>query len=47
VPRDLCVLCDAALFNALALNRPAVDPECLDLALGDLSFKGWRGQRAA
>jgi general secretion pathway protein A len=47
VPRDLCVLCDAAMFNALALNRPAVDPECLDLALADLSFKGWRGQQAA
>jgi general secretion pathway protein A len=47
VPRDLCVLCDAAMFNALALNRFAVDAECLDLALTDLSFKQWRGQQAA
>ena len=47
VPRDLCVLCDAAMFNALALNRPAVDLECLDLALTDLSFKAWQGRQAA
>jgi general secretion pathway protein A len=47
LPRDLCVLCDAALFHALALNRPAVDGECIDLALADLSFKGWAPAQAA
>lgn len=47
LPRDLCVLCDAALFNALALGRRAVDAEALDLALADLSFKGWPRAQAA
>jgi general secretion pathway protein A len=47
VPRDLCVLCDAGLFHALALDRPVVDAEVLDRALADLSFKGWAGLRAA
>jgi type II secretory pathway predicted ATPase ExeA len=47
VPRDLCVLCDAALFHALALGRKVVDADALDRALADLSFKGWGGQQAA
>ena len=41
VPRDLCVLCDAALLNAATLGRRVVDDESLKLALADLSFKGW------
>jgi general secretion pathway protein A len=47
VPRDLCVLCDAAMLNALALSRCAVDAEALERAFADLSFKGWGGRRAA
>lgn len=47
VPRDLCVLCDAAMVNALALGRRKIDADSLGLALRDLSFKGWsRGERA-
>jgi general secretion pathway protein A len=41
VPRDLCVLCDAAMLNALAMNRRTVDGEAVERALSDLSFKGW------
>jgi general secretion pathway protein A len=47
VPRDLCVLCDGALLNALALNRRRVDEEILDMALKDMAFKGWRLEAAA
>jgi general secretion pathway protein A len=47
VPRDLCILCDASLLNALTLNRSAVDEEAIDRALADLSFKGWAGAQAA
>jgi MSHA biogenesis protein MshM len=47
VPRDLCVLCDAAMFNALASGRGSVDGESLGQALRDLSFKGWRTDAAA
>jgi len=45
-PRDLCVLCDAALFNAFAHRRTVVDDDSLGQALRDLSFKGWRGLAA-
>lgn len=47
VPRDLCVLCDAAMFHALALGRRAVDPEAVGRALADLAFKGWGDCHAA
>ena len=47
VPRDLCVLCDAAMLNAATLGRRTVDEESLQLALTDLSFKGWRQAIAA
>jgi general secretion pathway protein A len=47
LPRDLCVLCDAAMFNALALGRRAIDADSLGQALRDLSFKGWRQGVAA
>lgn len=47
VPRDLCVLCDGALLNALAMNRRRVDEQAIDAALKDLSFKGWGLQQAA
>lgn len=47
IPRELCVLCDAALVNAFALRRKAVDMECLIAALDDLRFKGFRLQEAA
>jgi type II secretory pathway predicted ATPase ExeA len=46
IPRELCVLCDAALVNAFALRRPAVDMECLAAAADDLRFKGFRLQSA-
>jgi hypothetical protein len=45
-PRDLCVLCDAALFNSFALRRTVVDTDSLGQSLQDLSFKGWRGLAA-
>ncbi len=41
VPRDLCILCDAALINAFAADSRVMTPEILDIALKDLSFKGW------
>jgi general secretion pathway protein A len=47
VPRDLCVLCDAAMLNALAFNRKVIDEETLDRALKDLSFKHWDQMKAA
>ena len=47
IPRDLCVLCDGALLNALAMNRRQVDEHALDSALKDLAFKGWDLQAAA
>jgi general secretion pathway protein A len=47
VPRDLCVLCDAAMLNAAAMGRKSVDTETLGQALADLSFKGWRHPEAA
>jgi general secretion pathway protein A len=45
VPRDLCVLCDGAMFNALTMNRSVVDALALDRTLADLSFKGWLRKR--
>ena len=47
IPRELCVLCDAALVNAFALRPPAVDMACLEAAADDLRFKGFRLQEAA
>jgi len=47
VPRDLCVLCDAAMLNALAMSRRTVEGEAVERALRDLSFKGWAGKKAA
>ncbi len=46
IPREMCVLCDAALVNAFALRRKSVDLECLQAAVVDLSFKGFRVQSA-
>lgn len=45
VPRELCVLCDAALVNAFALRKRAVDIECIQMAIDDLKFKGFRLQK--
>ena len=42
VPRELCVLCDAALVNAFALRKKSVDLECIQMAVDDLRFKGFR-----
>lgn len=42
IPRELCVLCDAALVNAFALRKSAVDAECVQMAVNDLTFKGFR-----
>jgi general secretion pathway protein A len=47
VPRDLCVLCDAVLLNAYAVNKKVADEETVSRALGDLSFKGWGTDKAA
>jgi general secretion pathway protein A len=47
VPRDLCVLSDGALLNALAMNRREVDRQALEATLKDMSFKGWQLQQAA
>ncbi len=47
LPRDLCVLCDAAMLNAASLGKGSVEVETLELALADLSFKGWGARRAA
>lgn len=42
VPRDLCILCDAALVNALAADEKVISDLSLAQALRDLDFKGWR-----
>ena len=39
VPRDLCVLCNATLINAYALNQHCVRPEALESAISDFRFK--------
>lgn len=41
VPRDLCILCDAAMVNALAAGSRVVDDGALAGALKDLEFKDW------
>ena len=46
IPRELCVLCDAALVNAFALRRPTVDLACVEMAIDDLRFKGFRLQES-
>jgi len=46
IPRELCVLCDAALVNAFALRLPAVNMTCLEAAAHDLRFKGFNLQSA-
>lgn len=47
IPRDLCVLCDAAMLNALSFNATVIDEGILTRALQDLSFKGWSTSEAA
>jgi general secretion pathway protein A len=41
VPRDLCVLCDAALVEAYAQASKTVEPAILEAALKELAFKHW------
>jgi len=41
VPRDLCVLCDAALVEAYAQGSKTVEPAILEAALKELAFKHW------
>ena len=41
VPRDLCVLCDAGMVEALARGSRVVEPDILEAALKDMAFKGW------
>lgn len=41
VPRDLCVLCDAVMFNAATLGSRTATDEAIARALEDLKFKGW------
>jgi general secretion pathway protein A len=45
VPRDLCVLCDAAMVEAFSRGSKVVQSEILEATLKDLSFKGWGKQR--
>ena len=44
VPRDLCILADAAMVNALAAGSRVVDDAALASALQDLKFKDWGGK---
>jgi general secretion pathway protein A len=41
VPRDLCILSNAALVAAFSAGSRKVDDEILESALAGLSFKGW------
>jgi general secretion pathway protein A len=41
VPRDLCILCNAALVAAYSMGKRTVDEAILQHALADLSFKDW------
>ena len=41
IPRDLCILCDGAMVNALADGSRVVDDAALTGALKDLEFKKW------
>jgi general secretion pathway protein A len=45
VPRDLCVLCDAAMINALTVGEKVVSDQSMANALNDLRFKDWLGKR--
>jgi len=41
VPRDLCILCNAALVNAFTLDRKTVDEEVLNRTLREYAVKDW------
>lgn len=47
IPRDLCVLCDAAMLGAAAQGHAAVQGSDIEQALRDLSFKSWGRAEAA
>ncbi|MDE2125278.1 MAG: AAA family ATPase [Armatimonadetes bacterium] len=41
VPRDLCVLCNAALLAAFAAGKPEIDDHTLRRTLSDYNMKNW------
>jgi general secretion pathway protein A len=41
IPRELCVLADAALVTAFATGKKAVDCETLDTVFANMRSKGW------
>ena len=41
IPRDLCVLCNAALINAYTLDKKSVDEALLRMTLDEYSAKDW------
>ena len=41
IPRDLCVLCRAALINTWGRGNKTVDDTSIEAALTDLNFKDW------
>lgn len=41
VPRDLCILCNAVMVNALAANRQTIDDELLQQTIAEYSIKEW------
>jgi general secretion pathway protein A len=42
VPRDLCILCNAALVAAFSVGSKVVTEPIFEAALAGLSFKGWQ-----
>lgn len=44
IPRDLCVLCRAAMLNAWGRGTKQVDEAAIEAALRDLDFKDWTGK---
>ena len=45
IPRDLCILCDAALIEAYSSGSKIVTLEIVEAAHNQMGFKGWRATR--
>ena len=41
IPRDLCILCNAALINAYTSGRPEVDERLLAATIDEYAVKNW------
>jgi general secretion pathway protein A len=46
VPRDLCILCNAAMLEALGSNRAVIDEELLGRVIKEYALKEWHEEAA-